>query len=90
MTLENWAEATGASPRTLRRLFQAETGMGFARWRQGLRLAEAAALLANGATPARAAAAVGYASAPAFGAAYRAAFGVTPRGRRVSPARPAP
>ena len=78
LTLEDWAEATGASPRTLRRLFQAETGMGFARWRQGLRLAEAAALLANGATPARAAAAVGYASAPAFGAAFRTAFGTTP------------
>ena len=78
LTLEDWAEATGASPRTLRRLFLAETGMGFARWRQGLRLAEAAALLADGATPARAAAAVGYASAPAFGAAFRAAFGTTP------------
>jgi AraC-like DNA-binding protein len=54
--------------------------MGFARWRQALRLAEAAALLAAGSTPARAAAAVGYDSAPAFGAAFRAAFGVTPGG----------
>ena len=78
LKLDDWAERTGASPRTLRRLFQAETGMGFARWRQALRLAEAAALLANGMPPARAAAAVGYASAPAFGAAYRAAFGTTP------------
>jgi transcriptional regulator GlxA family with amidase domain len=52
--------------------------MGFARWRQALRLAEAAALLANGMAPAQAAATVGYASAPAFGAAYRAAFGTTP------------
>ncbi|CAH0145540.1 HTH-type transcriptional regulator NimR [Roseomonas sp. CECT 9278] len=78
LTLDDWAARTGASPRTLRRLFQAETGMGFARWRQALRLAEAAALLASGMAPARAAAAVGYASAPAFGAAYRAAFGVTP------------
>lgn len=78
LTLEDWALRTGASPRTLRRLFQAETGMGFARWRQALRLAEAAALLANGMAPAQAAAAVGYASAPAFGAAYRAAFGTTP------------
>jgi len=43
-----------------------------------LRLAEAAALLAGGATPTRAAARVGYASAPAFGAAFRQAFGVTP------------
>ncbi len=86
-TLEDWAAQAGASPRTLERLFQAETGMGFARWRQRLRLAEAAARLAAGESPARAAAAVGYASAPAFGAAFRAAFGVTPgasRGERFA------
>ncbi|MCX7372745.1 MAG: helix-turn-helix domain-containing protein [Alphaproteobacteria bacterium] len=46
-----------------------------------LRLAEAAALLAEGTPPARVAARVGYASAPTFGAAFRAVFGVTPRGR---------
>jgi AraC-like DNA-binding protein len=78
LSLEEWAARCGASARTLARLFQTETGMGFARWRQTLRLTEAAALLAQGATPARAAAAVGYASAPAFGAAFRAAFGITP------------
>lgn len=33
LTLESWAGQVGASARTLRRLFQAETGMGFARWR---------------------------------------------------------
>ncbi len=84
LTLEDWAGRSGASARTLRRLFQAETGMGFARWRQALRLAEAAALLASGTPPARAAAAVGYASAPAFGAAFRAAFGTTPGAERIS------
>lgn len=84
LTLDDWAARCGASPRTLRRLFHAETGMGFARWRQALRLAEAAALLASGSTPARAAAAVGYASAPAFGAAFRAAFGATPGGKDAS------
>lgn len=83
LTLEDWAAQCGASARTLARLFQRETGMGFARWRQALRLAEAAALLAQGLSPARAAARVGYASAPAFGAAYRAAFGVTPQGRET-------
>lgn len=83
LTLEDWALRCGASARTLARLFQAETGMGFARWRQALRLTEAAALLAGGATPARAAAAVGYASAPAFGAAFRAAFGLTPGEARL-------
>lgn len=78
LTLEAWAGRCGASPRTLTRLFRRETGMSFGRWRQALRLAEAAALLAQGVPPARAAAAVGYASAPAFGAAFRAALGVTP------------
>lgn len=78
LTIEAWATQCGASPRTLARLFRRETGMGFGRWRQLLRLAEAAALLAQGLPPARAAAAVGYASAPAFGAAFRAAFGLTP------------
>lgn len=77
-TLEEWAGRCGASARTLARLFRAETGMGFARWRQTLRLTEAAALLARGVAPADAAARVGYVSAPAFGAAFRAAFGVTP------------
>lgn len=78
LTLDGWADAVGASPRTLTRLFRAETGMSFALWRQQLRLAEAAALLARGATPARTAAAVGYASASAFGVAWRGAFGSSP------------
>ncbi len=80
--MEDWAAEAGASPRTLERLFVAETGMGFARWRQRLRLSEAAARLARGEPPARAAASVGYASAPAFGAAFRAAFGITPGAAR--------
>jgi len=84
LTLEEWAERCGASGRTLARLFQAETGMGFTRWRQALRLTEGAALLARGATPAQAAAAVGYASAPAFGAAFRTAFGLTPGEARLN------
>lgn len=78
LSLEDWAARIGASPRSLSRLFRAETGLSFGAWRQALRLAEAAALLAQGVPPARAGAAVGYASAPAFGAAFRAAFGVTP------------
>jgi len=83
-SLEDWAPEVGASPRTLTRRFRAETGLGFTVWRQQTRLAEAAALLAQGMTPARAAAAVGYASASAFGAAWRAAFGSTPAGRAAT------
>jgi AraC-like DNA-binding protein len=86
LSLEEWAVRIGASPRSLSRLFRAETGLSFGAWRQALRLAEAVALLAQGVPPARAGAAVGYASAPAFGAAFRGAFGVTPAGAaRVAP-----
>jgi AraC-like DNA-binding protein len=82
--LECFADIAGASSRTLARLFRRETGMSFQAWRRQLRLTEALALLAQGATPARAAAAVGYGSGPAFGAAFRAAFGTTPgRSRNV-------
>lgn len=76
--LERFADIAGASARTLARLFRRETGMSFQAWRRQLRLTEALALLAQGATPARAAAAVGYGSGPAFGASFRAAFGTTP------------
>ena len=83
-TLGAHAEAAGASERTLARLFRRETGMSFQQWRRQLRLTEGLARLAQGETPPRAAAAVGYASSPAFGAAYRAAFGTTPgRTRRA-------
>jgi AraC-like DNA-binding protein len=84
--LEAFADIAGASARTLARLFRRETGMSFQAWRRQLRLTEALALLAQGATPARAAAAVGYDSGPAFGAAFRATFGTTP-GRSRNAAR---
>ena len=48
-----------------------------------LRLTEGLAALSEGETPARVAAAVGYTSGPAFGAAFRSVFGITPgRSRR--------
>lgn len=77
-TLEELAADAGASSRTLARLFRRDTGMSFTAWRQTLRLTGAWGRLASGDPPARAAAAAGYASLPAFGAAFRAAFGTTP------------
>jgi AraC-like DNA-binding protein len=76
--LDAFAGMAGASSRTLARLFRRETGMSFQAWRRQLRLTEGMAALAQGETPARAAASVGYSSAPAFGAAFRAVFGMTP------------
>ena len=84
--LEAFADMAGASSRTLARLFRRDTGMSFQAWRRQLRLTEGLASLAQGETPARAAASVGYSSGPAFGAAFRTVFGTTPgRSRRRAP-----
>jgi AraC-like DNA-binding protein len=76
--LDAFAKMAGASARTIARLFRRETGMSFQAWRRQLRLTEGLAALTEGETPARVAAAVGYSSAPAFGAAFRSVFGTTP------------
>jgi AraC-like DNA-binding protein len=81
--LDAFAEMAGASARTLARLFRRETGMSFQAWRRQLRLTEGLAALCEGQTPARVAAAVGYSSGPAFGAAFRSVFGVTPGQSRL-------
>ncbi len=78
-TLDDWAERVGASARTLARLFQRETGMGFTQWRQQVRLAEAVSRLASGEPVALVSEELGYASASAFTAMFRRALGSTPR-----------
>jgi AraC-like DNA-binding protein len=77
-TLDAWAERVGASPRTLARLFQRETGMGFTQWRQQVRLADAVGRLAKGEPVARIAECLGYSSASAFTAMFRRTLGATP------------
>jgi AraC-like DNA-binding protein len=78
-TLDDWADKVGASARTLARLFQRETGMGFTQWRQQVRLAEAVGRLADGNPVARVAESLGYSSASAFTAMFRRTLGATPR-----------
>lgn len=82
-SLEDLAAAAGASSRTLARLFRAETGLSFRQWRRQARMAEAMGALTTGASPARAAFLAGYASQPAFGAAFRSLFGMTPGQARL-------
>jgi len=77
--LAAWGRIVGASPRTLARLFRRETGMTFAGWRQQARLLQALALLAEGRPVTAVAYDVGYESPSAFIAAFRIAFGATPR-----------
>ena len=68
----------GASKRTLERLFKHETGLGFGKWRQQLRLGHALRLLAAGDTVTTVATDVGYDSVSAFISAFRITFGKTP------------
>jgi AraC-like DNA-binding protein len=77
-SLAEWGAECGASARTLARLFLAETGMTFARWRTTARLAAALRLLAAGESTTQVAYAVGYAQPSAFVAAFRREIGSTP------------
>lgn len=77
--LDRWAEAAGASRRTLARLFRSETGLGFAEWRARLRAVDGLARLAAGASVADTAASVGYASPSAFSAMIHRTLGGPPR-----------
>ena len=77
-SLAEWGALLGASERTLARVFQSDAGMGFREWRQRLQIAEALTVLLDGQAVKVAAASVGYASASAFVAAFRALAGMTP------------
>lgn len=76
--LDDWARVAGASPRTLARLFQSETGMTFRTWRQQLRLQRALELLAGGQAVTSVAIDLGYESPSAFIAMFRRALGAPP------------
>lgn len=75
---DSWAKTAGASPRTLARLFQSETGMSFRAWRQQARMLQALTWLAESRPVTTLALDLGYDSPSAFVAAFKRAFGVTP------------
>lgn len=77
-TLEQLAAGCGASPRTLERIFRAETGLSFGRWRQQTRLLGALRLLGAGHPVGRVAERVGYSSASAFVAMFTRTLGRPP------------
>ncbi len=76
--LEDWATLVGATPRTLLRHFQRDTGLGFAAWRQQARFLAALPRLAAGEPVTGLALDLGYDSPSAFVAAFRRVFGTTP------------
>jgi AraC-like DNA-binding protein/quercetin dioxygenase-like cupin family protein len=77
-TLKEIARASGASHRTIERLFWEETGSTFGKWRQQLRLMQAMRLLGAGAKVTYAALEAGYSTPSAFIAAFRKTLGSTP------------
>ena len=78
-TLEGWARDSGASPRTVARLFRSELGTSFVQWRQQVLLARAVALAARKLPMASIAGELGYASPSAFSAMVRRSVGAPPR-----------
>lgn len=78
LSLHDLSKQVGASERTLARLFQSEMQMSFGLWRQQMRLARAAPLIASGKPLSVVAAELGYASQSAFSAMFKKTFGQTP------------
>jgi AraC-like DNA-binding protein len=77
-TLKEIASLVGASPRTLERLFAAQTNMGFGAWRQRLRMMLALENLAAGETVSTTAALIGYENSSSFIAVFKSVFGCSP------------
>ena len=86
-TLADWAQDTGASPRTVARLFRSELGSTFTQWRQQVILAKAVSLAAGRMPMGQIAAELGY-SASAFSAMVRKSVGQPP-GRFLGQQQPA-
>ncbi|MDL5037193.1 AraC family transcriptional regulator [Comamonas resistens] len=76
-TLEDWAQDTGASPRTVARLFRQELECSFTQWRQQVVLAHAVSLAARNWPIQRIAAELDY-SPSAFSAMVRRTVGMPP------------
>ncbi|WP_347403290.1 helix-turn-helix transcriptional regulator [Pandoraea sp. LA3] len=89
-SLDMLAQHAGVSSRTARRLFVAETGMGFTQWRQQARLVSALERLANGEPVGTIADSLGYSTPSNFIAMFRRAFGESPGRyfRQVGPRMP--
>ncbi|MFE7185270.1 helix-turn-helix transcriptional regulator [Streptomyces erythrochromogenes] len=77
-TASEYAADLYTSATTLRRAFQAETGMAFSEWRTRLRLNHALCLLDQGETVQVVSAHVGFTSTNGFILAFRRYFGCTP------------
>lgn len=77
-TLVQLCRESGASKRTVERLFQDEVGMTLGKWRQQLRLMHAVRLLAGGAKVTHAGLEAGYSTTSAFIGMFKKVLGTTP------------
>jgi AraC-like DNA-binding protein/mannose-6-phosphate isomerase-like protein (cupin superfamily) len=77
-TIDGLASEAGASPRTLARLFQHETGMTFTQWRTRLLLVESIERLARGASITQVAFDLGYSTTSSFVYMFRSNLGTAP------------
>lgn len=71
---------SGASVRTVERIFRSEVGISFDSWRQQVRLMKAVELLVSGGSIKEVAYKIGYCQPSAFVAMFRQTFGTTPKG----------
>lgn len=76
--VEAWAWQLSLSVRTIARIFAAEAGTTFSRWRTEVRMAAAVRMLADGVPVSTVAVRVGYATTSAFSAAFRRSRGSRP------------
>jgi AraC-like DNA-binding protein len=83
-SLAKFAKTTGASTRTLSRLFRKELGMTFYEWRTQLRIYHALVLLGDGHDATQTAYACGWANPSSFIAAFTNIIGTTPGRHRTS------
>jgi AraC-like DNA-binding protein len=77
-SLAQLCKLSGASKRTVERLFQKDVGMSVGKWRQQVRLMRAMRLLAEGAKVTHAALESGYSTPSAFISMFRKTLGTTP------------
>ena len=78
-TLDKWSDSIGATPRTLNRLFQKETKMGFVEWRQRLRILYSLERIERGEAVNVVAIDMGYESASAFITMFKKHMGCAPK-----------
>jgi AraC-like DNA-binding protein/quercetin dioxygenase-like cupin family protein len=82
LSLEELAEQTGASPKTLARLCRSDLGMTFSVWRRRVRFSKAFELLGSNHPIKDVARRCGYESPSAFTFAFKKEFGASPTGFR--------